>query len=306
MRKKILIIDEEKSMVRALRYSLENEGYEVDAVYNGREAIEMMAHSYQHYGLIILDLMLPEADGFEVCRFIRKIMNTPIIILSARDGENDKVMGLETGADDYLTKPFNIRELCARIKSILRRYEMVITDGLTGLITQAHFKQLLKMETERCIRYNNTASLIIIDIDYFKEVNDFYGHLTGDDVLVRIAAEAKAVFRSSDVIARYGGDEFTVLLPETGIEQAAVKAEKLRQTVERIQFKKEDTYFSVTISLGVVSFPVNYNSVNDFFAATDEALYYSKKRGKNRVSVYNHGHYSSVVPHPAAGGRLTG
>lgn len=121
MNKKLLIVDDEKTLVKALRFNLEKEGFQIDAAYDGKEAIAKINDTEQQYDLVILDLMLPEVDGFEVCRTIRKKMDIPIIMLTARGEDIDKVLGLELGADDYLTKPFNPRELIARIKSILRR-----------------------------------------------------------------------------------------------------------------------------------------------------------------------------------------
>ena len=123
MSKKLLIVDDEKTLVKALKFSLEKEGFQIDAAYDGKEAVDKISDPEQHFDLVILDLMLPEIDGFEVCRIIRKKMDIPIIMLTARGEDIDKVLGLELGADDYLTKPFNPRELSARIKSILRRVE---------------------------------------------------------------------------------------------------------------------------------------------------------------------------------------
>lgn len=123
MEKQILVVDDEKTLVKALKFGLEKEGYQIDAAYDGKEALDKVNNSDNHYDLIILDLMLPEVDGFEVCRTIRKSMDVPIIMLTAKDEDIDKVLGLELGADDYITKPFNTRELTARIKSILRRVE---------------------------------------------------------------------------------------------------------------------------------------------------------------------------------------
>lgn len=123
MNKKLLIVDDEKTLVKALKFSLEKEGFQIDAAYDGKEAVDKVNDTEQNYDLIILDLMLPEIDGFEVCRMIRKKMDIPIIMLTAKGEDIDKVLGLELGADDYITKPFNPRELIARIKSILRRVE---------------------------------------------------------------------------------------------------------------------------------------------------------------------------------------
>ncbi|MEE8484568.1 MAG: diguanylate cyclase [Nitrospinota bacterium] len=452
-KEKILVVDDERDLVLNLKATLVSEGYEVLTANDGENALGLAEGHLPD--IILLDIMMPGMDGFEVCKRLKanpKTENLNVIFLSARDMVYSKIKGLDSGADDYITKPFNHDELLARLRvfarireykkklstmvdfsksinvlnieefkktlierisdiyhadlfSILlvdgegakltmlvnnhpdfedtsgfkinmldtplmkraltqkkcitiddfsrseysthkrKKYnddyamgipllighevigvlnlsgngkgffdkpdytylmlgaehlasavsnvmkhkkieEMAITDGLTGLYNHRYFYEMLQAEFERATRYGSGLSVIITDIDYFKKINDTYGHLSGDMILREIAKILKKHTRKVDLVARYGGEEFTLLLPETGKEKAAQVAERIRKDVESRKFKGEKEMITVTISLGVEDLNnPEIKTCNDVVRFADNKLYQAKEGGRNRVIV---------------------
>jgi diguanylate cyclase (GGDEF)-like protein len=297
---RILVVDDNQDNVEIICTRLRFRGYEVDAAADGKEALEKVRA--QPPDLILLDLMLPDIDGYEISRRIKgdeRLPFIPIILVTARDSTQDKVAGLDAGADDYLTKPINFPELEARVRSMLRikrlqdeleeknraLRRLSISDGLTGLFNHRHIHGLLHDEFERAVRNGHPLTVAMFDFDFFKTVNDTYGHPVGDRVLLQMAEILRRTAREIDRIGRYGGEEFMVILPETGIEDGAVFVERVRGETARQAFDVgRDAPIRMTISAGVASYP--HDLVLDketLVRLADEALYAAKAGGRDRV-----------------------
>ncbi len=302
----ILVVDDHPDNVEILDARLSSRGYRVETASNGKEALERVAGTPPH--LILCDVMMPEMDGYE---FSRRVKNDeslpfiPIILVTARDSTQDKVEGLEAGADDYLTKPINFPELEARVRSMLRikrlqdeldlknreletvnkrLRKLSITDGLTELFNHRHVHELLRDEFERSARSGEQVAVAMLDLDRFKNVNDTYGHPTGDVVLFETAGILKKTAREIDMVGRYGGEEFIAILPSTGEEEAAAFAERIRTGVQEHLYRDEETEIHMTVSCGVASFPADgVDSPESLLKRADEALYAAKEGGRNRV-----------------------
>lgn len=297
---RILVVDDNQDNVEIISTRLRFRGYEVEEAADGAAALASVDR--RPPDLILLDVMLPDIDGYEISRRIKG--NTampfiPIILVTARDSTQDKVAGLDAGADDYLTKPINFPELEARVRSMLRikrlqdeleeknreLERLSISDGLTGLFNHRHIYGLLHDEFERAKRSHDSLALAMIDFDHFKNVNDSYGHLAGDRVLVQLADLLRLTTREIDRIGRYGGEEFMVILPSTDIEEAAVFVERLRREVAGHPFLvgRADP-IQMTVSAGVACFPhVLVSTQESLVRLADEALYAAKAAGRNRV-----------------------
>ena len=299
-RGRILVVDDNADNIEIIATRLRFRGYDMEQAVDGEQALAQVHENPPD--LILLDVMLPDIDGYEISRRIKgdpKLPFIPIILVTARDSTQDKVAGLDAGADDYLTKPINFPELEARVRSMLRikrlqdelevknreLERLSISDGLTGLFNHKHIHGLLQEEFERVDRTKERLSVAMFDLDRFKSVNDTYGHQAGDRVLEELAEILRESAREIDRLGRYGGEEFMVILPDTGIEDATVFVERVRREVARRPFHVgQDEPLHMTISCGVASYP--YDNVHD--AATlvrlaDQALYAAKAGGRNRV-----------------------
>ncbi len=290
---KILIVDDDSNQRRLLLVHLTRAGHEVEAADDGLMAWDLMLR--EHYRLVITDWMMPGIDGPELIRRIRSASlpgYTYVILLTALDGKEEVVRGLEAGADDYLTKPFNSAELRLRasigeriLKLEAHLREMATHDALTGLYNRRAFDSRLTDEIQRVRRYQRPLSLIMCDIDHFKKYNDTHGHPKGDNLLSEIGSVLIASVRGTDAVARYGGEEFTIILPETEKANALVVAEKIRAGVESYPFPLRESQpgGTVTVSVGVASCPEDVTDVGDLLGAADQALYRAKQAGRNRV-----------------------
>ncbi len=239
---KILLVEDNKTQASVIATGLTRSGYDVVHVDNGMAAIKVA--KTEKIDLVLLDLLLPDIDGNEVCRWLKLNHDTktlPIIMLTAKSGSTDKVAGLEAGADDYLQKPFDENELNARIyarlraksqqdelqqknlqlESMLTQVEtLAIMDSLTNLFNRRRFETILANEFKKSLRYVQPLSCMMIDIDHFKDINDSFGHQTGDVVLREVSRLIQAGIREVDTPARWGGEEFVVLSPSTSKENA--------------------------------------------------------------------------------------
>lgn len=300
----ILVADDEPINRALIQRRLERSGYHVLTAQNGREAVQM-ARS-ERPDLIILDVMMPVMDGLEACQLIKTddaVRDTPVIFLSARDETEVKVSGLSLGANDYISKPFKAEELLARVYVALRlkrerdqlrkraedaveraevAQERAMTDALTGLLNRYGLQHILAHELSETRRYNRPLSCLVIDLDHFKAVNDLHGHAAGDTALQQVATVLTENVRGSDMVFRYGGEEFLVLLPETDLEGAMSLAEKIRQAAHSRSFGDGEHVFNLTLSAGVATLWDN-ESGNDMIVRADMALYQAKAEGRNRV-----------------------
>ncbi|HUP47066.1 MAG TPA: diguanylate cyclase [Thermoanaerobaculia bacterium] len=295
----VAVVDDDSAIRRLVRLYLTRAGYGVVEYTTGQEAREHLPEDA--WDLAILDRRLPDMDGVVLCQELKAnptLRSRYVIMLTGEDEQQDKIEGLELGADDYITKPFQSPELLARIragkrivdlqKELMeknRRLELLsITDGLTKLHNHRHFQDELARAFEETERYHRPLSLAMIDIDYFKNVNDTYGHAVGDEILIRVASLYRESVRSTDLVARYGGEEFAVMMPETALDDALAFAEKIRSTIEATPMPTQAGTLHVTVSLGVASVPrTAIRTPKELIVAADEALYRAKRNGRNQV-----------------------
>lgn len=303
---RILVVDDHPDNLEIIAVRLQSRGFEIDTATNGQEALDkVLANPPQ---LILLDVMMPLMDGYEVSRRIKQDENLPyipIILVTARDSTQDKVEGLDAGADDYLTKPINFPELEARVRSMLRikrlqdeldqknrELEVVnkrlrklsITDGLTELFNHRHVHELLHEEFERSNRSGEPMAVAMMDLDRFKHINDTYGHPTGDVILYETADILRETAREIDMSGRYGGEEFIVILPGADEEAAEQFAERVRASVEDHVFRDEAQEVRMTVSGGVASYPTpGVDQPDLLIKRADQALYAAKEGGRNRI-----------------------
>jgi len=300
-----ILLAEDDPVTRMLMTRFLNKaGYEVDAVANGSEALDKMTARY--YPMLVTDWEMPEMDGVALCKAVRNMQLDGYVyalLLTARDAKEHIIAGLEAGADDYLVKPVHEPELIARLNAgrrILnlehslrvanqRNRILSITDALTGSYNRRYLMEQLPRELERCRRYGYPLSVIMSDVDHFKDINDAHGHAAGDEVLQQFAARAQKSIRSnSDWVSRYGGEEFLIVLPETSHEGAMNVAEKIRTLIGSTPFTTRAGDAVVTASFGVASTgssgPDIALKVDALIRIADECLYRSKQGGRNRTS----------------------
>lgn len=303
---KILIVEDDPVSLKLLSRTLSQLNYDVVEAKNGVEAWQILQQ--RTIRLVITDWVMPEMDGITLTRLIRETEMTGyiyIIILTGRHGIENVVDGLDAGADDYLIKPFNPKELRSRMRigarildleqrlkgAYERMYELAMHDELTGLWNRRAFYTHTQAELERSERLAHVLSILLLDIDHFKLVNDRYGHLVGDRALIMVADTIAKNLRSYDRAGRWGGEEFVVLLPETSLSEAVNIAERLRIQVMNarlpVHVEDQDNFddeLSIEISIGVANLNLgNAVSLDQLFNAADEMLYLAKKQGRNRV-----------------------
>jgi two-component system cell cycle response regulator len=304
----VLIADDNAVSRRRLELTLKKAGYEVTSVDDGKKALDIFNERF--FPVVITDWVMPELEGPSFCRAIRNA-ETPgyvyIIILTAKESKSDIVMGLESGADDYLKKPFHDAELKARLKTGLRILELErslrrandevkrlsIIDPLTGCYNRGYLDTQLTKELKRALRYKNPLSIVMTDIDHFKTVNDRFGHRCGDRVLKEfIRVLSGSIRKDLDWIARYGGEEFVIVLPETDLKGAATTASRLREATAENRIPFDHSMIQVTASFGACSISEadglarkesGTSLAEQFIQCADVYLYKSKESGRNCV-----------------------
>lgn len=293
-RQKILVVDDLRVNAMMLKKLLEPE-WEVQIALSGPEALETAAKESAP-DLILLDFRMPDMDGHEVCRRLKQNPETrdiPVIFITAIEDWNNEAQGLELGAVDYITKPVRAPIVRARIRNhialrnalaelALKNEELerlASHDKLTGLYNRRKLDEMLAQEVLRAERYGRPLSLILIDIDHFKKVNDTYGHPVGDAVLAESASRLTRTLRTSDIAGRWGGEEFLVICPETAGDTAVVLAERLRSAYCERTF---ETAGALSASFGVASHRHGL-STEEVLRHADQALYRAKRAGRNRV-----------------------
>ena len=291
----VMVIEDHPDQRELLEIVLQKEGYRVVPAANGVEALAKLEKEPAQ--VILSDVMMPKMDGFELMRKIRGnplFKNVYIILITARIQERDRVQGLDLGADDYITKPFSFSELLARVRvgSRVVQYQQhlehqALVDSLTGLFNRGAFERKMEEEFERAQRYHHPLSVLLLDVDNFKTVNDTYGHHWGDEVLKKIAELLKTKTRRSDYPARYGGEEFVLVLPETDLESALNVETKVRAEIKAAILGTKAKSFSITVSAGVSSTcNKEYSDWRQLLEDADQALYLAKSRGKDRAEVF--------------------
>uniref|UniRef100_C6E2M0 diguanylate cyclase n=1 Tax=Geobacter sp. (strain M21) TaxID=443144 RepID=C6E2M0_GEOSM len=299
----VLVIDDSAAIREQVVRTLKDVGLfeEYCEARDGLEGFKTLIESKAD--LVICDVDMPRMDGYKFLQLVAsrpELLGLPIIMLTGMMDFNSKIRGLEQGASDYLTKPFDSGELVARVKVQLKikslqdelkkaneqLKRLTNIDHLTNLFNRRYLSEILESEFFRARRNRENLSLVIIDIDYFKNVNDSYGHQNGDVVLASVAGLAQQQLRAYDSAARYGGEEFVLVLPGTSLQGAEMVAERLRQSVLEFGFPSPMEDLTLTISAGVATFPSpSIDNIDSLFRQADEALYRAKQTGRNRVEL---------------------
>jgi two-component system, cell cycle response regulator len=295
----VLVAEDDAMFRRILQTWLENWGYEVTLAEDGAKAWEILQSAIPPQ-LLILDWMMPAIHGVEICRRVREQNRSPyqyILLATAKDAKQDLVQGLEAGADDYLTKPFDKSELRARLRACNRI--LTLQDGqiqaqellrfqathdlLTGIWNRGAILDTLRRELDRAARSETSTGIMMLDIDHFKAVNDTYGHLAGDRVLVEVTQRILKAVRAYDSVGRYGGEEFLVVLPGCTREQINQGSERIRSAVDSGPIQLDGETIPVTVSIGAAVSTQDAISKTKLLAAADAALYRAKEIGRNRA-----------------------
>ncbi len=288
----VLIIDDSPDIHRLLAVRLRTEGVALHHAMDSMSGLELAVAVQPD--LILLDLVMPGTGGLEVCRALKENPQTqdiPVIFLSGTTDPEVKVQGFDLGAIDYVTKPFEVCELRARVRSALRMKRAhdllaarAFIDALTGLHNRAYFDRRLSDELAASRRYGRDVSLLMVDIDHFKQVNDLHGHPAGDRVLGAVGDALTQYSRETDVACRYGGEEFALILTETPAASALIRAERLLATFRSLPTPIRGQLLTCSIGLAATDmFAAGELEPAAFVAAADGALYTAKKLGRDRV-----------------------
>jgi len=304
----VLVADDDRVTREYVAGLLRGNGMRVETAPDGRAALNIAREG--NVDLVLLDVMMPGLDGIDCCRLIKSMTQDrflPVILLTAKSDPKSRVEGLRIGADDYLGKPFDERELLARVHGMLRiknmhddvrdarerLEELSVRDELTGLYNYRYLTTRLGEEFKRAERYKDPLACVMIDLDYFKRVNDGHGHDVGDTVLREVARRLKREVREIDVVARYGGEEFLLILPSTHFSGALTVADRVWRAMREVPIQAPSGVgLTVTLSAGVALYPSrDVRSKDDLLKAADRALYQAKDDGRDRVCVFQHQGY---------------
>lgn len=300
--RRILIVDDDPNIIEIIQDALDGQNYEIKTTTSSMEALDIIEN--WHPQLMIIDVNLPQLSGMEAVRRLRDQRETfSVIMISGSNDSEQAIAGLEAGADDYISKPFNSKELLARVRaqfrirdlteqlvrSNARLKDLADTDDLTGLMNMRSLYSRLHYEIERGKRYQRTVCVVMMDLDEFKSVNDGHDHLFGSYVLTEVGKLIRNSIRNVDIAARYGGDEFLIVLTE--IDRPAVYSfcERLRKRIAQYQFKSGFDEMQLTTSIGfAITDPNNCDiEAKQLVRVADWALYEAKRAGRNRVTYFD-------------------
>jgi two-component system cell cycle response regulator len=296
MNEHILIVEDDAAIRDSVHECFERQGYHVLSVASAEDALEKLTSKNIH--IVITDIMLPGMNGLDLTHEIKQNYDIDVIVMTGYSEDYSYEEAIHKGASDFVFKPFRFEELLLRLKRVLKERRLAkernrilsklenlaITDGLTKLYNLRHFYHLLEIEIDRCSRYGHPLALLLMDIDNFKIYNDTYGHLEGDKVLIRLGQIITSCLRTMDSAFRYGGEEFTIILPETTGEEATNVAHRIRTVVEFEQFFPEPgNAVRITVSTGVTEYS-NKEQLSAFIKRADQAMYLSKEKGRNTIS----------------------
>jgi len=293
----ILIVDDDLSIRNTMQEYIKNAGFASQTASTAEEALELI--KINKYAVVITDIRLPGMGGLELTKVIKHDNGADVIVVTGYSDDYSYEEAINIGASDFVIKPVRLEELLLRLRRVLKERQLgtertrmmeklqklAITDGLTKLYNSRSFYTQLELEVDRFNRYKHSLALLLLDIDNFKEYNDSYGHLEGDKVLVRFSQIIKSCLRANDSAYRYGGEEFTVILPETNGDEAKTVAQRIRSSLEAEKYKPVPGKVArITISIGVTQcYPKE--ELSTFIRRADKAMYLSKENGRNRVSV---------------------
>ncbi|MGB5750377.1 MAG: diguanylate cyclase [Desulfobacterales bacterium] len=293
----ILIVDDDVAVRNTMNEYISTAGYQSDTVSCAEEALELLEKKSFH--VVITDIILPAMGGLDLTKIIKKDKQSDVIVMTGYGDDYSYEEAINIGASDFIIKPVRLEELLLRLKRVLKERDLTkerirmmeklqklaVTDGLTKLYNSRSFYSQLETEVDRFNRYKHPLALLLLDLDHFKEYNDSFGHLEGDKVLVRFSQIIKSCLRANDTAYRYGGEEFTVILPETGGEEAGTVAQRIRAALEAERFTPIDgKKVTITISIGVTEYQPK-EELSAFIQRADRAMYRSKQKGRNMVSM---------------------
>ena len=297
MRPKILIVEDNTAIRELIHMFLEKSGFQSFSVIDAEAALDILKD--QEIGVVLTDVKLPGMNGLELTKIIKHNYNTDVIIMTGYSLDYSIEEAMTRGASDLIIKPIRLEDLLLRINVVLKNRsekkencrkleeltKLTIRDDLTGLFNSRQFYSHIAQEVDRSNRYFRPLSLILMDIDNFKSLNDTYGHLSGDRVLSSTGDIIKVAIRKQDTAYRYAGDEFTIILPETEIEKALAVAERVRQAIEsETHVLSNPRALKVTVSIGVVEHLTD-EEIKSFVHRADSAMYVSKRNGRNKISM---------------------
>ena len=292
----ILIVDDDSTVRNPMKEFIRLSGYQSFEASSAEEAIDILNANSIH--VVITDIMLPEMSGFELTELIIKEYDSDVIVITGYSDIYSYEEAIKMGASDFIIKPVRFEELLLRLKKVVSERELArdrgrmmeklqklaITDGLTKLHNSRSFYSQLEVEVDRYNRYKRSLALLLMDIDHFKKYNDSYGHLEGDKALVKIAQIIKSCLRKLDSAYRYGGEEFTVILPETSCEEANTVAKRIKSALMAENFMpQQKNEAKITISIGVTEYYPG-DQLSEFIQRADKAMYLSKEKGRNKVT----------------------
>ncbi|RJP73736.1 MAG: diguanylate cyclase [Candidatus Abyssobacteria bacterium SURF_17] len=296
----VLIVDDEEVIRQVMRDILTDSGYEVDVVENGEKALAQLKN--KTYGLVFADIRMPKMDGMEFLRRAKHLTpDLDIIMMTGYASVDIAVEAIKLGAQDFITKPFNldhiriVAERAVERKALKKQAEegeyykrISLTDGLTELFNRRHLRHILGTEISRSERSGRKFCLLMVDVDDFKVYNDTLGHPAGDEALKFLAWLLKHHARISDVVCRYGGEEFVVVFPETDVPASRIAAERLRRIIEETEFDRQEVLpgGNFTVSIGMACFPDDATSADELVSNADKAMYHAKRSGKNRLAAW--------------------
>ena len=289
---RVLVVEDQPPIANYYKIVLTMAGMDAQVTTDATKVIQQMIE--YHPDLILLDLYMPEVNGSELVRVIRQMeefVSIPIVFLSSEDDFNKQMEAMRLGGDDFLTKPIKASHLVALVKSRLERLKTLrsymVRDSLTGLLNHTSFRSTLIQEVNRCGRQNARLAVAMLDIDLFKQVNDTYGHAAGDNVLKSLSRLLKQRLRKSDIIGRYGGEEFVALMLDVDADQALRIMDEIRLHFSEVEhFATKTGSLHVTFSCGIATYP-EYTDPKMLSDAADQALYAAKAAGRNRIVIAN-------------------
>jgi len=292
----VLIIDDDSSIRNSIHEFIGMAGYKSFETSSAEEALEILKTNTIH--VVITDIRLPGMNGLELTDLIKSSYDTDVIVITGYIGDYSYEEAISKGASDFVSKPIRFEELLLRLRRVLRErnitkertlmlkrlQDLAITDGLTKLYNSRNFYKQIDSEVDRSKRYNHPLSLLFMDIDHFKHYNDTYGHLQGDKVLARLGKVIKSCLRKMDTAYRYGGEEFTVILPETSRGEVMTVAKRIKDAMANENFSPQSgKSVCITISIGATEY-CRDERISEFVQRADKAMYLSKQRGRNQIS----------------------
>ncbi len=292
----ILVVDDDIAIKESVEEYLKILAFDVKSASSAEDALQIL--EFFKADVVLTDIMMQGMDGLELTKEIKKKHDIDVMVMTGYSAEYSYEEAVNAGASDFIFKPFRFKELDLRLKRVLREAafkrerakmlkemeQLAITDSLTGLFNSRQFFRQIKMEIERFTRYARPLSMLLLDIDYFKRYNDTWGHLEGDKVLMNFGRIISACMRSMDTAYRYGGEEFTIILPETGIEKACVVGNRIKDKIADEIFEPEPgKKVTVTVSIGAAQIK-DGEDVSAFIKRTDKLLYKSKESGRNQLN----------------------